>query len=305
MGRGLPVAPQLRPSPPSKDNLVSQLISAIFLGGLYASISLGLTLIFGVMRLVNLAHGDIVIGAGYLALFFSAHLGLDPLVALVLIIPVVMLIAYPLQRGILTPLLTHGQEPPLVATFGISLILETVFLLKYTSNAQSLNPSYGFNGVHIFGTDVRTVLIIALAGGVLLVLATHFGLTRLRFGKALRAASEDPEAAMSLGINVKHVYALTFAIGAGLSAFGGVMIGVAFSLTPTAGLTWLLYAFTVIVLGGMGSVIGTLAGGMLVALAQEYGSLAFGPQYQDLIVFSMLVIVLVIRPQGLFGRKLT
>jgi branched-chain amino acid transport system permease protein len=283
---------------------VSQLISAIFLGGLYASISVGLTLVFGVMKLVNLAHGDIVIGAGYLALFLGANLGLDPLVALLLIIPVVMLIAYPLQRGILSPLLAHGQEPPLVATFGISLILETVYLFKYTSNAQSLNPAYGFTGVHIFGTDVRTILIIALAGGVVLVLATHFGLTRLRFGKALRAASEDPEAAMSLGIDVKHVYALTFAIGAALSAFGGVMIGVAFALTPTAGLTWLLYAFTVIVLGGMGSVVGTLAGGMLVALAQEYGSLAFGPQYQDLIVFSMLVIVLVIRPQGLFGRKL-
>ena len=283
---------------------MSQLISAIFLAGLYASISLGLTLVFGVMRLVNLAHGDIVIGAGYLALFFGGNLGLDPLVALVIIIPVVMLIAYPLQRGLLNPLLAHGAEPPLVATFGVSLILETVYLLKYTSNASSLNPSYGFNGFHLLGTDVRTVLASALGGGGALVLATHFALSRLRFGKALRAASEDPEAAMALGIDVKHVYALTFAIGAALSAFGGVMIGVAFSLTPTAGLTWLLLAFTVIVLGGMGSVLGTLAGGLLVALAQEYGALAFGPQYQNLIVFSMLVIVLVLRPQGLFGRKL-
>jgi len=257
-----------------------------------------------VMRLVNLAHGDIMIGAGYLAVFLAAHLGLDPLVALALIVPVVMLVAYPVQRGLLNPLLAHGEEPPLVATFGLSLIAETVFLLAYTSNPSSLNPSYGLTGVHLFGTTVRTVLVIAFAIGVLLVLATHFALTRLRFGKALRAASEDPQAAASLGINVKHVYALTFALASALSAFAGVEAGVAFSLTPTAGLTWLLLAFTVIVLGGMGSVIGTLVGGFIVALAQEYGALAFGAQYQNLIVFSLLVVVLVIRPQGVLGRKL-
>jgi branched-chain amino acid transport system permease protein len=283
---------------------VTQLINSVVFAGLYASLALGLTLVFGVMRLVNLAHGDIMIGAGYLAVLFGTWLGLDPLVALVLIIPTVLLIAYPIQRALLNPLLAHGEEPPLVATFGLSLIAETIFLLAYTSNAHSLNPRYGFTAVHIFGTTVRTILVIALFVGVALVLATHFALTRSRFGKALRAASEDPEAAASLGINVNHVYALTFAIAAALSAFAGVEIGVAFSLTPTAGLTWLLLAFTVIVLGGMGSVIGTLLGGFIVALAQEYGALAFGPQYQNLIVFGLLVIVLVIRPQGILGRRL-
>jgi branched-chain amino acid transport system permease protein len=283
---------------------VTQLVNSIFFTGLYASLALGLTLVFGVMRLVNLAHGDIMIGAGYLAVFFGAHLGLDPFVSLILIIPTVLVIAYPIQRGLLNPLLSHGEEPPLVATFGLSLIAETVFLLGYTSNAQSLNPHYALTGVHILGTDVRTILVISLVVGVILVVATHFALTRLRFGKALRAASEDPEAAASLGINVKHVYALTFAIAAALSAFAGVEIGAAFSLTPTAGLTWLLLAFTVIVLGGMGSVMGTLVGGFIVALAQEYGALAFGPQYQNLIVFGLLVVILVIRPQGILGRKL-
>jgi branched-chain amino acid transport system permease protein len=257
---------------------VTQLINSIFFAGLYASLALGLTLVFGVMRLVNLAHGDIMIGAGYLAVLFGTHLGLDPLVALALIIPVVMLVCYPLQRGLLNPLLSHGEEPPLVATFGLSLIAETVFLIGYTSNSQSLNPHYAFTGVHILGTDVRTILIISLVVG---------------------------EAAASMGINVKHVYALTFAVAAALSAFAGVEIGVAFSLTPTAGLTWLLIAFTVIVLGGMGSVIGTLLGGFVVALAQEYGALAFGPQYQDLVVFGLLVVILVVRPQGILGKKLT
>jgi branched-chain amino acid transport system permease protein len=284
---------------------MTQLISALFLGGMYAAVSLGLTLVFGVMRLVNLAHGEILVGGGYLALFFSGHLGIDPLVSLVFVVPALMLIAYPVQRVLLNPLVAHGTEPPLVATFGLSIIAQTLFLLAYTSNDRSLNAGYGLTGVNILGTNVRTILVIALVGGVALVVGTHFALTRLRFGMALRAAAEDPEAAVSLGIDVRHVYALTFAIGAALTGFGSILIGVAFSLTPTAGLSWLLRAFTVIVLGGMGSIVGTLAGGMMIALAEEYGALAVGPQYRDLIVFSLLVIVLVIRPQGLFGKKLT
>jgi branched-chain amino acid transport system permease protein len=284
---------------------MTQLTTAVFLGGLYAAVALGLTLVFGVMRLVNLAHGELLIGGGYLALFCSEHLGFDPLVALVLVVPAMMLLAYPLQRVLLNPLVAHGQEPPLVATFGLSIIAQTLFLLAWTSNDQALNAGYGLTGIDVIGTNIRTTLVISLGIGVVLVLATHFSLTRLRFGMALRAASEDPEAATSLGIDVKHVYAMTFAIGAALAAFGGVLIGVAFSLTPTAGLTWLLRAFTVIVLGGMGSILGTLAGGMAIALAEEYGSLAFGAQYRDLIVFSLLVLVLVIRPTGLLGRRLT
>jgi branched-chain amino acid transport system permease protein len=257
------------------------------------------------MKLVNLAHGELLIGGGYLALFAGKHFGMDPLVSLVVVVPAIMLITYPIQRVLLNPLVAHGQEPPLVATFGLSIIAQTLFLLAYTSNDQSLKAPYGLTGVDVIGTNVRTILVIGLGIGVGLVLATHFALKHLRFGKALRAASEDPEAATSLGINVKHVYALTFALGAALAAFGGVLIGVAFSLTPTAGLTWLLRAFTVIVLGGMGSILGTLVGGISIALAEQYGSLAFGPQYRDLIVFSLLVIVLVIRPQGLLGKKLS
>lgn len=283
---------------------MDQLITAIALGGLYALVALGLTLVFGVMRLVNLAHGEILLGAAYLSYFCGQHFGLDPLVSLVIVVPVIMVIAYPAQRLLLNPLLAYGEEPPLVGTFGLSLILQTLFVLAYTSDPRSLSAHYGLTGVDVFGVTVRTVLIISCVVGIALVALTHLAIARLRFGKALRASAEDPEAALSLGINVKHVYAVTFATGAGLAAFGGVLIGVAFSMTPTAGLRWLLLAFTVIVLGGMGSIVGTLVGGFAIALAEQYGALAFGPQYRDLIVFSMLVIVLVVRPQGFFGKPL-
>jgi branched-chain amino acid transport system permease protein len=281
-----------------------ELINGILLGGLYATVALGLTLVFGVMRLVNLAHGEMLVGAAYLSYFFSSQLGLDPLVSLALVAPAVALVAYPVQRVLLNPLVSYGLEPPLVATFGLSIVAQTVFVLTFTSDAHSLNASYAVTGIRVLGEQVPQVYVIALGVGVALVVLLHFGLTRLRFGKALRAAAEDPEAAATMGIDVRHVYAATFAIAAALAAVGGVFIGVAFSITPTTGLDWLLRAFTVIVLGGMGSVGGTLAGGVVVGVAEQLGATWFGPQYHDLVVFSLLVIVLVLRPQGLFGKKL-
>jgi branched-chain amino acid transport system permease protein len=282
-----------------------ELINGVLLGGLYAAVALGLTLVFGVMRLVNLAHGELLVGAAYVSYAITSHTGLDPLLSLTLVVPAVALAAYPIQRLILNPLVAHGLEPPLVATFGLSIVAQTAFVLIFTSDAKSLNASYAVTGVNILGETVPQVYVISLGIGVALVALLHLGLTRLRFGKALRAAAEDAEAAATLGIDVKHVYAATFALAAALAAVGGVLIGVTFSLTPTTGTSWLLRGFTVIVLGGMGSVWGTLAGGVVVGIAEQLGATWFGPQYHDLVVFSLLVIVLVLRPQGLFGRRLT
>ena len=282
-----------------------ELINGILLGGLYAAVALGLTLVFGVMRLVNLAHGELLVGAAYVSYAITSHFGIDPLVSLTLVVPAMALVAYPLQRLVLSPLIAHGLEPPLVATFGLSIVAQTALVLIFTSDAKSLNAPYAVTGVNILGERVPQVYVISLGVGVALVALVHLGLTRARFGTALRAAAEDPEAAATIGIDVKHVYAATFALAAGLAAVGGVLIGVTFSITPTTGTSWLLRGFTVIVLGGMGSIWGTLAGGVIVGIAEQLGATWFGPQYHDLVVFSLLVIVLVLRPQGLFGRRLT
>lgn len=282
---------------------MSHVLDGVLLGGLYAGSALGLTLVFGVMRLVNLAHGEILIGAAYLSVVVVSRLGLDPLVSLIVVAPVLFVIAYPLQRWILGPLISHGLEGPLVATFGLSIIAQTVFVLAFGGNPKALDAPYTLTGTNLGGTTVRTIFVIALVAGLALVAVTHLGITRLRFGKALRAAAEDPMAAASLGIDVDHVYALTFALAAGLSAVGGTLIGLAFSITPTAGLAWLLRAFTVIVLGGMGSIWGSFLGGIVVGTAEEFGAAAVGPSFRDLVVFSLLVLVLVVRPQGLLGKR--
>jgi branched-chain amino acid transport system permease protein len=212
-------------------------------------------------------------------------------------------VCYPLQRFVIGPLLPHGLEGPLVATFGLSIVAQTLFVLGFGGNPKALDAPYTLTGTNVGGTTVRTIFVIALVAGLVLLALTHLGVTRLRFGKELRAAAEDPLAAASLGIDVNHVYALTFAIAAALSAVGGILIGLAFSVTPTAGLAWLLRAFTVIVLGGMGSIWGSFLGGAVVGIAEEFGAATVGPSYRDLVVFSLLVVVLVLRPQGLLGRR--
>ena len=283
--------------------LLQHFIDGLFLGGLYASTALGLTLVFGVMRLVNLAHGELLIGACYLAYVLSTGLGLDPLVSLVVVAPVMFLLAYPIQRFVLGPLMRLGPEAPLVATFGVSLVAQTAFVLLVGSNPNSLPAPYTLTGVNILGDEVRTGYVMAFFAGLLLVAGMYLALSRLPFGKALRAAAEDPLAAASVGINVPHVYAVTFGLAAAVSAVGGTLIGLSFGFTPTTGTGWLLRGFTVVVLGGLGSLWGSFLGGILIGMLEEVFASQVGPQYRDLIVFSFLVLILVIRPQGIFGKK--
>jgi branched-chain amino acid transport system permease protein len=283
---------------------MNHILDGVLLGGLYAGSALGLTLVFGVMRLVNLAHGEFLVGGGYLAVVVVSRLGVDPLLAVAIVAPIMFAIAYPLQRFVLGPLLPHGPQGPLVATFGLSIVAQTIFVLGFGGNPKALDAPYTLTGTNLGGITVRTIFVIALVGGLALLTLTHLGVTRTRFGKSLRAAAEDPVAAASVGIDVNHVYALTFALAAALTAAGGTLIGLAFSLTPTAGLAWLLRAFTVIVLGGMGSIWGSFLGGAVVGFAEEMGAATIGPSYRDLVVFSLLVLVLVVRPQGLLGRRL-
>lgn len=286
------------------DQLWGHLLNGVTTGGLYVSIALGLSLVAGVMRLLNLAQGEILGGSVYLMLVLSRWLDVDPAIALIGTVPIIFGVAYFLQRSILQSLVEHGGEGPLVATFGISIAAQTLFLLAFGPDAAALPASYGLTGVSIFGHRVRLILVIALALGVAMTWMTHLILTRLTFGKALRAAAEDPMAAASLGVDVRHVFALSFGLGAALTAVGALVVGVGFSIDPTSGFMWLLRAVTVVVLGGMGSIWGTLAAGTIVGLGEEFGVALSGPEYRDLIVFLMLVTILIVRPAGLFGKKL-
>ena len=284
--------------------LAQDVVNGVLQGGLFALVALGLTLVFGVLGLVNLAHGAVLIAGGYVAYELQRQIGLDPLVSLLIVVPVMFLIAYPVQRYLLTGLMRRGPDVPLVATFGISLIVEGVLAQAFTSNPRALNAAYAVSGLRFLGIHVQVIAVIALGLALAIALAMHMGLTRTRIGIAVRAAAADPATARTMGLDVRRIYAATFAAGAAVAAVGGVIIGLESSLTPTGDLQWLVTGFAVVVLGGIGNVRGTVIAALLLGVVQALGGQVFGSAYSQLVVYGAFFIVLAIRPTGLFRSQL-
>jgi branched-chain amino acid transport system permease protein len=282
--------------------VIQTIVNGALLGGVYTIVGLGLALVFGVMRLVNLAHAAFLVSGAYLALTLSSHIGLDPLLTLVVVLPVLFCAGYAVQRWLLNALLLAGSQGALVATFGLLILIQNVLTLGYGADPESLAASYSDTGLTVAGIRVRVIYVIGLALAVACVAGMHLALRRTRLGIALRAATADPVTARTMGVNVDHLYALAFGIGTALAGVGGVVVGVAFSVTPTSGLSYLLLGFTVVVLGGVGSMIGTLAAGLLVGIAEAVAGRVLGGQYADVVVYLAFVALLAFRPQGLLGR---
>jgi branched-chain amino acid transport system permease protein len=287
---------------PSGHTLVTAIVTGVLLGGLFAVTALGLSLVFGVMRLINLVHGELVILGAYLAYELSTHASFDPLLSLVVVIPAAFLIAYPVQRVLLTPVMSRGAEGALLTTFGLSVIAQNVFILIFSGDTQSLNAGYATSSLSALSISVPTIYVISFGFAVVLCGGAHLFLQRTGAGRAVRASSEDPVAARMMGVDTRTVYALTYGIAAACAAVGGVLAGLAFSFTPTSGTGYLLTGFAVVVLGGLGSVKGTFLGGILLGLIESVGAAFVGDGYRDFIGFAAFLIILAVRPQGLFGR---
>jgi len=283
--------------------LLAGTISGLLLGGLYAVTALGLSMVFGVMRLVNVAHGELLLLAAYLNFSISNALGIDPLLIALLLIPLMFLIGYPLQRWIFNPLMHRGDEPPLLAAFGLSIILQNVLLLIWNADTRTLTTSYSDQGIQLLGVRVSLLYLIAFLLSIVLIGGMHLFVTRSYMGKAIRASAQDASTAQVMGINPERIYTLTYAIGAATAALGGTLIGMTFSFVPTSGLTWLLKGFVVVVLGGMGSIVGMLGAGFILGAAEGIGGAIAGTGYRDMIGFLIFIVVLILRPRGLFGRS--
>jgi branched-chain amino acid transport system permease protein len=275
---------------------VDVLVAGILAGGLYALVGLGLSLVFGVLRLMNLAHGELIVGGTFVASLLIGHLSLDPLVALPFAMLAAAVVAYAAQRLLLTGLLRRSATAPLVATFGLSLIAQAGLQAGFGPDYRSLNASYATSGFTLFGVRMQTIYAISFAVGVALCLATHLLLTRTRAGSAVRAAAADAQAASLLGIDVGRVYALTFAGAAALAAAAGVLTGVAQSFSPTSGQPLLLVGFAVMALGGIGGVGGALAGGIALGLMQSVAVSLFGGGYRNAVVYVTFLLVIAFRP---------
>jgi branched-chain amino acid transport system permease protein len=277
-------------------------VQGLLLGGLYATAALGLSLVFGTMRLVNLAHGQFLVVGAYLTSILVSVIGGDPLLLASPVALVVGLLAYPIQRYIFTPVMAQGEEAPITAAFGVGLAIQTILILVFSSDPKSLSAPYATAQLNLFGIPINVSLLIATAIGIVIVIILTFVLKRTPFGRQVRAASLDAEAAGLVGIDVKKTYARVMAISAATASIGGVLVAMSFAIAPSSGTGWLLRAFTVIVIGGLGSLPGTIYGGLIVGVVESVGAVTIGPQYRDLVVFGVLVIILILRPNGLFAK---
>jgi len=281
---------------------INALVQGILLGGLYALFAAGLSLIFGIMRLVNIAHGDLIVLAAYLGLTVVTATALHPLAALIIVVPLMAAFGYALQRGILNHTLGDDILPPLLVTFGLSVIIQNALLEGYTADPQKMNAgALETASVSIGGINLGVLPILTFAIAVIVIAGLQWMFYRTALGRAFRAVSDNQDIAQLMGLNRRHVFALAMALALAVTAIAGTLLGIRTSFDPSAGAGRLIFGFEAVIIGGLGNLWGTLAGGVILGVAQTIGA-KIDPGYQILAGHIAFLIVLAIRPQGLFPR---
>ncbi|WP_170328225.1 branched-chain amino acid ABC transporter permease [Ruegeria arenilitoris] len=281
---------------------LNAILQGTLLGGLYALFAAGLSLIFGVMRLVNIAHGDLIVLAAYLGLTVTVGTGLHPLLALILVVPAMGLIGYGLQRGLLNQTIGQDILPPLLVTFGLSVILQNTLLEAYTADPQKLDAgaletaSVSLGGLTM---GILPLLTFLIAIGVIWGLQWIFYRTAL--GRAFRAVSDNQEIAQLMGLNRRHIFGLAMALALAVTAVAGILLGIRTSFDPSVGGARLIFGFEAVIIGGLGNLWGTLAGGVILGVAQTVGA-KIDPGWQLLAGHLAFLVILAVRPNGLFPR---
>ena len=283
-------------------NVVQIVIQGALLGGLYALFAIGLSLSFGIMRLVNIAHGDLIVLSAYVGLMVINATGMYPIASLVIVMPVMFCLGYLLQRGLLNQTLSGGLLPPLLVTFGLSVIIENVLLEAFGADNRRLQAgALETQSIAVGGIAIGVYPLIVFATAIVAIAGLQLLFYRTALGRAFRATSDDAETAELMGIDNRHLYALGLAIAMIFTALAGVLMAIRTNFDPAAGPIRLIFAFEAVIIGGLGSLWGTLAGGIVVGLAQTIGA-HIDPEWQILSGHIAFLIVLVIRPRGLFPR---
>lgn len=273
------------------------------MGGLYALFATGLSLVFGVMRVVNLAHGVLTILAAFLAFVVVAHTGLNPLAAMVIVVPMMFVVGYVLQRGLINFTLGSGVLPPLLVTFGLAVVGENILLKVFSADSRGLDAG------RIENTSIRLISRLAVGRlpltiflvAVVLLIALQLYLDRTMFGRALRATSDDAESAQLMAIDNRHLYAVAMGIALAIGGVAGVFVGVRTTFSPLDGPVLLIFAFEAVIIGGLGSLWGTLVGGVILGIAQTVGA-QLSPGWFQLSGHLVFLAVLAVRPTGLLAR---
>jgi branched-chain amino acid transport system permease protein len=283
--------------------LFPSVLNGITTGAVYALIALGLTLIYGVLHIINFAHGAALMVALYAVYLLKTQLGIDPYLALPIVVPGMFALGYALQRGIINRA-GHGKdENILLVTLGISIVLENLALLVFKSDTRSIDTAYTLSTVAIGPAMIALPKLVAFAGALAASGLLMLILTRTDLGRAIRAVAKEKHGAKLMGIDVDHVYAMCFGIGLACLGAAACFLLPAYYVNPQVGAGFVPVAFTIVVLGGMGSFAGALLGGLLIGVVESLGGLFLGESLGQIGIFVVFIAVLLFRPQGLFGAR--
>lgn len=283
-------------------DIIQSILNGILLGGLYAIIGIGMSLVFGIMGLTNLAHGDLIIVGAFLSMTFATQFFGSLWISLLITIVIMMMIGFVMQHFLINKVLDKGAEPALLATFGVSICLSNALLLVFGADARSISSS--FASANIITTKIfslSAVYVLDFIVAIAVIVALHYMLKYTYFGRSIRATSDDASAAELMGVNTKRIYSYTMCLAMVSATIAGLLVGMTFVFYPSTGTQYLIIAFGVVVIGGMGSLMGTLVGGMILGLAQLLGAYFFGTGYQLLVGYLVLLILLTIKPEGLLS----
>lgn len=298
---------------PDRSVLIQALVTGLLIGGVYSLVSMGLTLIFGVLHIINFAHGALMALGMYLAFSLVAQLGIDPYATIVVTVGLLLLIGAAVQRLLLNRIMHESLEKKLLLTLGLSIFIENLLLVIFSPTPRAVQLTYGSGSMslggfeiswpfQVFGAVATLPRTIAFIGALLLAGALFVLLRRTKLGTAIRAVAENPRGADLVGINVPQIYMLAFALGTACVGAAAALVLPFLSLEPTTGDTFNIIAFVVVVLGGMGNVIGALVGGLVIGVTQQVGGVVFPDQSNLLAVFILFVLALYLRPEGLLGK---
>ncbi len=278
-------------------------VGGVLTGLVYGLMALGLSVIFGVVRVVNFAHGEMMTIAMYIAVVLFAAFKIDPLVMLVPIAAVLFALGYVLQAGLINPFINRPEHSQFILMVAVALIIVNVLLIAFGPDAHSVQTSYAFDSYEVGPVIIDAPKLYAAAAAVIVAAVLFAFFRTTRTGQAIRACADNYTGALVVGLNVKRLYALTFGIGAACVGAAGCMLVVINDVSPAVGPAYTLLAFVIVITGGLGSLPGALLGGVLIGLTEAMAGVFFTPSAKSMFAFAILVIVLLLRPQGLLGKR--
>ncbi|MEJ7815944.1 MAG: branched-chain amino acid ABC transporter permease [Rubrobacter sp.] len=284
-------------------DLIAQVtVSGILLGGVFALIAAGLNIIFGVVRIINFAHGELVMLAMYATFFLHNLFGVDPYLSILIVAPALFLVGVIVQRLVIQPILDASAISKIFATVGLSLVLINLALILFGGNFRTVRTSYSDATINLGNVNISVSRLIAFAVALVLFAGLFYVLRYTFLGKAFQAVAEDRSTAQLMGIRVQRLYLLAFGLGSALAGVAGALLMPFSTVYPTVGITYTLVAFVVVVLGGLGNMTGTLLAGLLIGLTETFSATFISPSLSGATYFVIFVLVLLVRPSGLFGK---